>query len=71
MSPRSRKLKVALERLGHTNVTVRWEPIGPALEMCGHSGGYFFESDQATGVNPLGISLDEAMHWVKVYKAKR
>jgi predicted RNase H-like HicB family nuclease len=29
--------------------------------MCGHSGGYFFNSDQARGVNPLGISLDEAL----------
>ena len=60
-SPRARRLRSELERLGHTRVVVWWEPIGPALEMCGHSGGYMFRSSQEYGPIPLGLSLAEAM----------
>ncbi len=74
MSPRMRRLQRALEKSGHTGVELRWEPMGPALEMCGHSGGYIFESDQTReGVNglpsviPLGLSLAEALSRVRLY----
>jgi hypothetical protein len=59
VSPKLKKLKATLEGLGHTNVRVWWEPIGPAFEMCGNSGGYFFESDQ-DGPDPIGLSFTEA-----------
>jgi hypothetical protein len=59
VSPKLKQLKARLEELGHTNVRVWWEPIGPAFEMCGHSGGYFFESDQ-DGPDPIGLSFAEA-----------
>lgn len=60
-SPRARKLRAFLESMGHTRVVVWWEPMGPAFEMCGHSGGYFFRSAQERGPIPLGLSLNEAL----------
>jgi hypothetical protein len=63
---RTRKLIAALEAAGHTEVRVRWEPIGPAMEMCGHSGGYFFKSKQRRE-EPLGTSLREALANVRLY----
>ena len=61
------KLRRALEALGHTRVVVWWEPIGPALEMCGHSGGYFFRSAQKYGPIPFGITFREASEAVHVW----
>lgn len=52
-------LKAALEAEGYTNVKVWWEHIGPAMEMCGHSGGYVFNSDQEDQI-PIGLSYGEA-----------
>jgi hypothetical protein len=66
-SPKARKLRAELERLGHTRVVVWWEPIGPAFEMCGHSGGYFFRSAQERGPIPVGLSFDEAWHAIQFY----
>ena len=59
-SPKQKKIKAAVEALGHTNVEVWWEPIGGAPEMCGNEGGYFFHSGQEE-LEPLGYSFDEAM----------
>lgn len=59
VNPRHRKLIDALTKLGHTNVRVWWEPLGPSFEMCGPSGGYFFKSDQ--GFEPIGWSFEMAM----------
>lgn len=59
-SPRQKKIKVALEALGHTNVEVWWENLGPALLMSGPEGGFFFCSDQES-LEPLGYSFNEAM----------
>ena len=70
-SPKQKKIKKALESLGHTNVEVWWENIGTAVEMCGPDGGYFFHSDQEC-LEPLGYSFNEAMEaiekwtWLKV-----
>lgn len=75
-SPRMRKLRAALEGVGHTKIKIRWEPIGPALEMCGHSGGYIFESEQTQALRempsviPLGLSLDEAMERVPLWAVR-
>lgn len=67
-SPRMRKLRRALKESGHTDIVIRWERIGPALEMCGHGGGYIFESEQTRAglggmpsVIPIGLSLGEAL----------
>lgn len=72
--PKSRKARVlydALVKSGHTKIRIWWEPIGPALEMCGHSGGYMFESNEAqrNGVSPvpIGLSLDEALDSVPLW----
>ena len=58
-SPKIRKLWDRIAALGFRKVTLWWEPIGPALEMCGHSGGYIMAIDHE--ITPLGLSLDEAL----------
>lgn len=60
-SPRIRKLWDRLHSLGFRQFTLKWEPIGPALEMCGHSGGYIL-TEREREIVPLGLSLDEALH---------
>lgn len=57
----SQKLVAVLRELGHTGIKVRWEPLGGAAEMCGPSGGWFFASDQQSGVNPLATSIASAI----------
>jgi hypothetical protein len=70
-SPKQKKIKKALEEIGHTNIEVWWENLGAAVEMCGMSGGYFFHSDQEEHY-PLGLSFDEVIElisrasWLKV-----
>jgi hypothetical protein len=54
-----RRLWDRLASLGFIKVQLWWEPIGPALEMCGHSGGYMALIDGR--IEPLGLSLDEAL----------
>jgi hypothetical protein len=56
-------IKAELEKLGHTDVHVWWEPTGSANEMCGNSGGYMFVSDQ-TDIEPLGHSFTGAMEYI-------
>lgn len=63
-SPNQKKIKKALEDLGHTNVEVWWEPLGAAIEMSGHDGGFFFHSDQEE-LEPLGYSFNEAMEYIE------
>ena len=65
-SSRIATLRRKLERLGHRKFKLWWEPIGPALEMCGHSGGYMFVDEDGQQW-PLGISLDEAMRAAEHY----
>jgi hypothetical protein len=66
-SPKQKKIKVALEAIGHTNVEVWWEPIGGAPEMCGPEGGFFFHSDQES-LEPLGYSFNEAMEAIETWE---
>lgn len=63
-SPRQKKIKAALEEIGHTNVEVWWEQLGPAAIMCGPDGGYFFHSDQMD-LEPIGYSLAEALECIE------
>ena len=63
-SPKQKKLKKALEELGHTNVEVWWENLESVMEMCGPEGGYFFCSDQDT-FEPIGYSFNEAMEYIR------
>ncbi len=63
---RARALREQLERNGYTKVTVTWEPIGAAGEMCGHSGGYMATADGT--VLPLGLSFVEASYNAALYK---
>jgi hypothetical protein len=59
-TPNAKKLKVKLEEYGHTDIHVWWEQLGPAMEMCGNSGGYMFVSNEMD-IQPIGLSFDEAM----------
>ncbi len=56
-----RKLWDKLSSLGFRGFTLRWEPMGPALEMCGHSGGYILEEQSNREITPLGLSLAAAL----------
>jgi len=60
-SRRSRLLWDKLVDLGFERFTIEWVPMGPALEMCGHSGGYVMVELPGCEVTPLGLSLDEAL----------
>jgi hypothetical protein len=64
-SPKIRKLWDRLASLGFRKVTLWWEPIGPALEMCGHSGGYMADIDGY--MVPLGLDLKSAIRGVDQY----
>lgn len=58
---RMRKLWDRLVSLGFRGFKLHWEPIGPALEMCGHSGGYIL-TERDGQVTPLGLSLIDALY---------
>lgn len=64
----TRKLWDRLEKLGFRKFKLRWEPIGPALEMCGHSGGYIM-TERDDEITPLGLSLREALQRAKGHAA--
>lgn len=57
---RMRKLWDRLASLGFRGLTLHWEPMGPALEMCGYSGGYIL-TERSGEVTPLGHSLAAAL----------
>lgn len=57
---RMRRLWDRLASLGFRRFTLRWEPIGPALEMCGNSGGYLL-TEHDDQITPLGLSLADAL----------
>jgi hypothetical protein len=67
LSPKARKLAQELETMGHRNVRVWWERIGMAMEMCGPSGGWLFESDMThyCQPEPLGLNFDCALRAVR------
>lgn len=65
-SPKIRKLWDRLVSLGFRKFKLWWEPIGPALEMCGHSGGYMLE-DSDGKYWPLGICLDDALRGAETH----
>jgi hypothetical protein len=60
----SRRIRLLWDRLvdlGFRKFTLQWEPWGPALEMCGCSGGYMLVELSNHEITPLGLSLDEAL----------
>lgn len=70
-SRRSLAIITALEKSGHTRIKLEWEPFGPAAEMCGHSGGYTFTSDQQRSTISLGQSMREALANVPRYAPEK
>lgn len=62
-SPNQKKIKKALEVIGHTNVEVWWDKLEPAVEMCGIGGGYMFSSDQEE-IYSIGYSFNRAMEFI-------
>lgn len=64
-SPKIRKLWDLLLSFGFRRFTLWWEPIAPALEMCGHSGGYMAVIDDS--IVPLGICLRDALRGAEVH----
>lgn len=62
-TPKQKKIRKALEDIGHTNIEVWWENLSPAMEMCGMGGGYMFSSDQEE-IYPIGYSFDSAISFI-------
>lgn len=63
-SPNAKKIKKKLEELGHTNVFVWYEPLGPAMEMEGPQGGFMYCSDQRP-MEPIGYTFVEAFAMIQ------
>ena len=63
-SPKAKKLKKRLEELGHKDVHVWWEPLGPAYEMCGNEGGYMYVSNFVDN-QPIGYTFKEALEIIE------
>ncbi len=53
---------------GFSDFTLWWEPIGPALEMCGHSGGYMYQ-DKDGKLEPFGATIEQALKHADVHAA--
>lgn len=62
-----RKLWDRLVFLGFSDFTLWWEPIGPALEMCGHSGGYMMQ-DSDGSIEPMGTTIEQALNHADVHR---
>ena len=71
-SRNAKKIRTALEKLGHTNVVVWWEQPWGDLEMQGAMGGFMYASDQRSGEppkkglkegcgEPLGLCFSDTM----------
>jgi hypothetical protein len=60
VSTKSETLVKALEARGHTGITVWWEPVTHAMEMCGPGGGWMATTDQRDH-EPLGLCYEDAI----------
>lgn len=65
LSYNAQRLKTKLESLGHTGVKVYWERLAAGPEMCGHTGGWFFKSDQYRRQAHLGNNIAAALAWAE------
>ena len=70
VSRKSDKIQRALEANGHTDVSVWWEALTPALEMCDCGGGFMFSSNQERYPVALGTSFGMALENTRFYKQK-
>lgn len=75
MSKNTKALERALLDAGWKKAKVWWTPIGMAMEMCGHSGGYMAvggvdadEDYSDEDYEPIGITFEDAMRNVAVIK---
>lgn len=56
MSRNEKRIRDKCTELGIEVESLRWEPIGMAMEMCGHSGGWILND-----FDPVGLSTEEAL----------
>ena len=66
MSRQRDKIQKAATRLGFGKVKMLYEPIGIALEMCGHTGGW--EVRTKDGQEFLGYNADEVIADMEISK---
>lgn len=67
-TPARRKIRVALEVLGATDIDILWEPIGQMIEMSGREGGWSVFAKfpgNASDQHYLGYSVDEVLDWIE------
>lgn len=69
-TPKAKKLKKELEKLGHKNVEVWYETIRSGGEMSGYEGGWAFCSgdEEESYFDPcLGYNFEEALENIEQY----
>lgn len=62
MSRNEKLIRAKCAELGIEVESLRWEPIGPAVEMCGYSGGWILNE-----FDPIGLSTKEALEHLPVH----
>ena len=58
MSRREKLIRKVAAEAGITIISVRYEPIGPAMEMCGHSGGWIVNEGEFVGYSVVDVVQD-------------
>lgn len=69
-TPKAKKIKKALEELGHKNVEVWYDTIRSGAEMSGCEGGWAFCSgdEEESYFDPcLGYNFEEALEGIEEY----
>ena len=69
-TPKAKKIKKELEKLGHKNVEVWYETIRSGTEMSGYEGGWAFCSgdEEESYFDPcLGYNFEEALENIEQY----
>ncbi len=59
MSRNEKRIRDVCAKLGIYVGSLRWEPIGMAMEMCGREGGWILND-----FDPIGLSTEEAIDYL-------
>ena len=64
MSRNEAKIRSACDKHGVVVDSLKWEPVGGAVEMCGLSGGWILNE-----FLPIGLSTADAIGYVERFHA--
>lgn len=62
MSRNEKRIRDALAAIGHAPSSVRWEPVGKQMEMCGREGGWIVND-----FHPVGYNVEQALATIKEF----